>query len=58
MHTFQSEIHKTADFLSNLLVSWELMTEGFERPLPDMEILWFVPFKHCQFYNRPLRFFV
>ena len=44
-------MHKTADFHSNLLGSWELVTEGyqgrhvkcvhFERPLPDMVILWF-----------------
>ena len=45
------EMHKTADLHSKLLVSWELVTEGyqgrpvkcthFKRPLPDMVILCF-----------------
>ena len=30
-HTFNFEMHKTADFHSNLLVSWELVTEGYQR---------------------------
>ena len=30
MLTFHSEIHKTTDFHSNLLVSWELVTEGYQ----------------------------
>ena len=47
---FHFEIQKTADFHSNLLVSWKLVTGGhqgrpmkcaIERPLPDMIILWF-----------------
>ena len=34
MHTFHSERNKTADFHSNLLVSWELLTEGYQgRPV-------------------------
>ena len=47
---FYFEMHKTADFHSNLLVPWELVTEGyqgrpvkcahFERPLPGIVILW------------------
>ena len=50
MDAFQLEMHKTADFHSNLLVSWELVTEGyqgrpvecahFKRPLSGMVILW------------------
>ena len=33
-HVFQLEMHKTADFHSNLLVSWELMTGGYlGRPM-------------------------
>ena len=48
-HAFRFEMHQTADFHSNLLVSWELVTEGyqgrpvkcahFQRPLPGMLIL-------------------
>ena len=44
-------MHQTADFHSNLLVSWKLVIEGhqgipvkyahFEGPLPGMVILWF-----------------
>ena len=48
MCAFQREMHKTANFHSNMLVSWELEPEGyqrrpvkcvhFERPLPGMVI--------------------
>ena len=48
MRTFYFEMHKVTYFYSNLLVSWELVTEGyqgrpvkcahFERPLPGMVI--------------------
>ena len=50
MHAIYFEMYKTADFYSNLLVSWKLVTEGyqgrpikcalFERPLPGIVILW------------------
>ena len=34
MYTFHFEMHKTADFYSILLVSWELVTEGHQgRPM-------------------------
>ena len=34
IHTFQLEMYKTVDFHSNLLVSWELVTEGYQgRPV-------------------------
>ena len=34
MHSFHFEMHRTGDFHSNLLVSWELVTEGYEgRPM-------------------------
>ena len=60
MHTFHLEIHafhlkcahftlkmhKTADFHSNLLVSWELVTEGYQgRPI-TLEIRTFVHVGH------------
>ena len=47
MCTFHIEMHKTADFHSNLSVSWELVTEGrsmkfqlemIDGPLPDIVI--------------------
>ena len=62
------EIHKTADFHSNLLVSWELVTEGYQGkpvkcvhfthlneikiPLPGKVILWFKNFSVCQYLLR------
>ena len=49
MCVFNLEMHETADFHSNLFVSWELVTEGhqgrsvecgyFEVTLPGMVIL-------------------
>ena len=34
MHAFHFEVHKTAEFQSNLLASWELMTEAYQgRPM-------------------------
>ena len=34
-------MHKTADFHSNLLISWELVTEGYQgRPFPGMLVVW------------------
>ena len=33
MHAFHFEIHKTADFHANLLLSWELVTEGYQADL-------------------------
>ena len=30
MYAFHFEMHKTADFLSNLLVYWELVTEDYQ----------------------------
>ena len=60
MHGYHFEIHKRADFHSNLFLSWELVTERpikcahfthfklkcmhFERPLPGMIIPWFYYF--------------
>ena len=56
-------MHKTADFHSNLLVSWELVTGGYqgrpvkcvhlERPLPGMVILWF---PHSLQYHHKVMF--
>ena len=37
-----SEMHKTADFHWNLLVSWELVTEGYDgRDLWNAQNSWF-----------------
>ena len=59
LHAFHFEMYKTVDTHSNLLVSWELMAEGyqgrpvkcahFERPLQGMVILCFLVRKmsHC-----------
>ena len=33
MYAFHFEMDKTADFHSNLLVSWELVTEGYLEDL-------------------------
>ena len=34
MHAFHLEMHKQADFHSNRLVSWDLVTEGYQgRPM-------------------------
>ena len=41
------EMHKTADFHSNLLVTWELITEGYQgRPMK------YVHFKHFVHFNE------
>ena len=49
--TFHFEIHKTADFHSNLLVAWKLVTEGYQgRP---MKCAYF-KLKCMHFINRPL----
>ena len=40
MHAFQlemREIHKTTDFHSNLLVSWEFVTNGYQGR-PEMHV--------------------
>ena len=40
MGAFHFEMDKNADFNSNLLVSWELVTEGYQgRPMKGMVIL-------------------
>ena len=35
MRTFHFEMHKTTDFHSNLLVSWELVIEGHQADLSN-----------------------
>ena len=33
MRTFHFEMHKTTDFHPNLLVSWELVTKGYQSEM-------------------------
>ena len=48
IHGFHFEMHKTADFHSNLLASWELVTESYQwRPLK------YTHFTHFNEIERP-----
>ena len=63
MHAFQLEMHeirafhfemyKTVDFHSNLLVSWELMTEGYQgRPMKCVHFTHFIEMRDRKTVTR------
>ena len=44
IHAFHLEMNKTAHYHSNLFLSWELVTEGYQgRPMK------------CTYFDRPLQ---